>query len=153
MTKVAIIGASGYTGGELARLLSRHPHAEIVAVTSEKSKGKRIDHLFPNLAGRVSLELEPLDIDTLSGRADLFFLALPHTQAMEAAGRLIRAGKSVIDLSADFRLRDPKQYEAWYGKKHSFPELCEEAVYGLPEQYREAIKKARLVANPGCYPT
>ena len=153
MLKVAVLGASGYTGGELLRLLSLHPRIKLVAATSEQSAGKPIDGVFPNLKGRLSLTLESLDLNRLTGRADLFFLALPHTTAMPVASRLIEKKKRVIDLSADFRLKDPKTYATWYKTPHLDPELLARACYGLPELHRSAIKSARLVANPGCYPT
>ncbi len=153
MTKVAVVGASGYTGGELVRILTQHPKIKLAAVTSEQSEGKPIDQVFPNLKGRVPLTLEPLDLDRLAGRADLFFLALPHTKAMPVAARLLKERKPVIDLSADFRLKDPLLYEKWYHAKHSHPELCAKACYGLPELHRATIVSSRLVANPGCYPT
>ena len=153
MLKVAIVGASGYTGGELVRLLSRHPEVKIVAATSEQSQGKPIDSLFPNLKGRLALTLESLNLDRLADQADLFFLALPHTTAMPVVSGLMTKKKTVIDLSADFRLKDPQIYEAWYQTRHLHPDLCSIACYGLPELHREAIRSARLVANPGCYPT
>jgi len=153
MVKVAVLGASGYTGGELLRLLALHPKVKLVAATSEQSAGKSVDMVFPNLAGRLSLALEPLNLDRLIGRADLFFLALPHTTAMPAASRLIEKKKKVIDLSADFRLKDPKTYETWYKTPHFDPGLLSRACYGLPELHRSEIQSARLVANPGCYPT
>jgi N-acetyl-gamma-glutamyl-phosphate reductase len=153
MIKVAVLGASGYTGGELLRLLSLHPKAELVSATSEQSTGKPIDTVFPNLRGRLILTLESLDLNRLADRADLFFLALPHTTAMPVVSRLIEKEKRVIDLSADFRLKDPKIYETWYKTPHLYPDLLTRACYGLPELHRKAIKSARLIANPGCYPT
>ena len=153
MLKVAVLGASGYTGVELLRLLSLHPRAKVVAATSEQSAGKPIESVFPNLKGRLALTFEPLDLDRLSDQADLFFLALPHTTAMAAASRLIKKKKRVIDLSPDFRLKDPKAYEKWYKTPHLDPALLSRACYGLPELHRSAIQSARLVANPGCYPT
>jgi N-acetyl-gamma-glutamyl-phosphate reductase len=153
MVKVAVLGASGYTGGELLRLLGLHPKVKLVAATSEQSAGKPIDKIFPNLRGRLSLTLESLDLNRLTDRADLFFLALPHTTAMPVASRLVEKKKKVIDLSADFRLKDPKTYETWYKTPHLDPDLLKRACYGLPELHRTAIKSARLVANPGCYPT
>lgn len=153
MVKVAVLGASGYTGGELLRLLGLHPKVKLVAATSEQSAGKSVDTVFPNLKGRLSLTLEPLNLDRLIDRADLFFLALQHTTAMPIASRLIEKKKRVIDLSADFRLKDPKTYETWYKTPHLNPDLLARACYGLPELHRSTIKSARLVANPGCYPT
>jgi N-acetyl-gamma-glutamyl-phosphate reductase len=153
MLKVAVLGASGYTGGELLRLLCLHPRIKLAAVTSGQSAGHPIEALFPNLKGRLSLTLEPLDPNQLADKADLFFLALPHTTAMPVAARLIEKKKRVIDLSADFRLKDPKTYERWYKTAHLHPGLLGKACYGLPELHRKAIKSARIVANPGCYPT
>ncbi len=153
MLKAAIIGATGYTGGELLRLLSSHPSVRITAATSEQSAGKPVGSLFPYLASTLDLVLEPLDLEVVSEKADFFFLALPHTTAMSKAARLIQKGKQVVDLSADFRLKDPALYPKWYKTPHTHPELLKTAVYGLPELYRSSIKKASLVANPGCFPT
>lgn len=152
MLKVAIVGASGYTGVELIRLLSNHPEVEITAVTSEQSAGKNITSIFPSLTGVFERSLEPLSIDNIASKADLIFTALPHQKAMEVVPHFLKAGKKVIDLSADFRIKDAAIYGAWY-EEHKAPELLKEAVYGLPELHREEIKDARLVANPGCYPT
>jgi len=153
MINVAVLGASGYTGGELLRLLGLHPKVKLVAATSEQSSGQPVENVFPNLKGRLALTLEPLNLDRLIDRADLFFLALPHTSAMVVASRLIETKKKVIDLSADFRLKDPNTYETWYKTPHLHPDLLNRAAYGLPELHRTAIQSARLVANPGCYPT
>ena len=152
MTGVAIIGASGYVGGELLRLLLRHPHVRITAVTSEQSSGKSIRALFTNLVGP-ELVYEALDTDEVAGRAEIIFLALPHTKAAASAVAFRKAGRKVIDLSADFRLKDSAAYERWYGTVHPCPDLLKTAVYGLPESHREAIRSASLVASPGCYPT
>lgn len=151
--RVAVVGASGYTGGELLRLLLSHPHVSISAATSEQSDGKHVEMLFPNLRGRSELVFEAFRAETVAQRSDFVFLALPHGQAMEAAAACRALGKRVVDLSADFRLRDASVYQQWYHRPHSRPELLREAVYGLPELHREAIRKADLVANPGCYPT
>ncbi|RMG73044.1 MAG: N-acetyl-gamma-glutamyl-phosphate reductase, partial [Nitrospirae bacterium] len=153
MTKVAICGGSGYTGSELLRLLRYHPDVEVVAVTSERSAGKRVDQLFPHLKGHYNLEFVPLKKERLLEQAELFFLALPHGASQEAVDYFFRAGKRVIDLSADYRLKDPRTYKDWYGLEHSFKGTLKRAVYGLPELHRTKIKRARLVANPGCYPT
>jgi N-acetyl-gamma-glutamyl-phosphate reductase len=153
MLNVAIIGASGYTGGELLRLLERHPSVRIAAATSEQSAGKRISELFPNLPGLGDRRFEPFEVETVGSKADFFFLALPHTKAMAAAADLVRNGKKVVDLSADFRLRDPGVFERTYKAPHADPGLLQQAVYGLPERNRESIRTARLVANPGCFPT
>jgi len=152
MLKVAIVGASGYTGLELIRLLDSHPEVLISCVTSEQSAGKRISDVFPTLRGRCDLLLEPLDPSVVAEKADVIFTALPHQAAMLVVPDFLSAGKKVIDLSADYRLHDPAVYAAWY-EPHKNPELLPEAVFGLPEVRREAVKKAHLVANPGCYPT
>lgn len=151
--KVAIAGATGYTGGELLRLLSQHPHVEVVSATSEQSAGEPLVHRLPSLKGYYNLKLESFDPKKIAEKADLVFLALSHTKAMEPARQLIDLGKKVIDLSADFRLRSVPLYERWYQLPHSRPELLKEAVYGLTEIYRSEIAKSRLIANPGCYPT
>jgi len=153
MFSVAICGASGYTGVELLRLLIGHPHVEIKAVTSERSAGKRLDSIFPHLTGLTDLVLEPLEKERLKDRADIFFLCLPHGTSQEVGAYLLENGKKVIDLSADFRLKDPSTYEEWYKTPHRFKEALKKAIYGLPELYRDEIKKASLIANPGCYPT
>lgn len=152
MLKIAIVGASGYTGLELIRLLDRHPLVEISCVTSEQSAGKRISDTFPTLRGRCDLVLEALDPAVVAAKADLIFTALPHQAAMKVVPDFLTAGKKVVDLSADYRLHDPAVYAAWY-EPHLNPELLPDAVFGLPELRRDLIKQARLVANPGCYPT
>ena len=152
MTNVAIIGASGYVGGELVRLLLRHPKVRISAVTSEQSAGRPVRSIFPNLRG-AELHYQALDPVQVGTQSDLVFLALPHTKSAAAAALFREMGKKVIDLSADFRLRDPAAYETWYGIAHPCPALLSTAVYGLPELYRDAIGSASLVASPGCYPT
>lgn len=152
MLKIAIAGASGYTGLELIRLLDRHPQVVITAVTSEQSAGKPISDIFPSLRGRCDMVLEPLDPAAVAAGADLIFTALPHQEAMKVVPAFLAAGKKVVDLSADYRLHDPAVYGAWY-ERHKNPELLQAAVYGLPELRREAIRQACLVANPGCYPT
>ncbi len=153
MTRVAICGGSGYTGAELIRLLSVHPDVELVAVTSERSKGKRVDQLFPHLKGLCNLKFVPLEKDRLTEEAELFFLALPHGASQDTVNHFVKAGKKVIDLSADYRLKDPEVYRLWYGLEHNYLKTLRKAVYGLPELHRTKIKKAQLVANPGCYPT
>jgi N-acetyl-gamma-glutamyl-phosphate reductase len=150
---IAIVGSSGYTGGELYRLLVNHPRAQVTSVTSEKSAGKPLTSIFPHLAGLTNLICEPLDAEAIAKKADFVFLALPHVTSQEAAFRFHQLGKKVVDLSADYRLADPTVYEAWYEHCHQHPELLNSAVYGLPELHREKIRKASLVANPGCYPT
>ncbi len=151
--KVAVAGASGYTGAELLRLLVHHPAVEVVAATSETYTGKPVTTALPGLSGFVDLSYDPLDAERLASAAEIVFLALPHTTSASSAASLLAAGCRVIDLSADFRLRDPGIYEQWYRATHPVPHLLSEAVYGLPEFYREAIRQARLVAVPGCYPT
>jgi N-acetyl-gamma-glutamyl-phosphate reductase len=153
MLKVAICGGSGYTGSELIRLLISHPRVEIAAITSEKSAGKPVYSLFPHLRNILSFSFESLNKEKLLKKADLFFLALPHGASQDTVAFFVRHGKRVIDLSADYRLKDPKTYQAWYGCEHVYPHILKKAVYGLPELYRRKIKKATVVANPGCYPT
>lgn len=152
MLNVAVIGASGYTGVELLRLLYTHPELAVTCVTSEQSAGKKISDIFPSLRDRCDLVLEKVDAEAAAEKADLVFTALPHQAAMAVVPTLLRLGKQVVDLSADYRLRDAETYGAWY-VNHTSPDLLAEAVYGLPEIRREAIAGARLVANPGCYPT
>lgn len=152
MAQVAIIGGSGYTGLELMRLLARHPGVELTAVTSREYDGKPVSAVFPALAGICGLSFSWPDPARLAGTAQLFFVALPHQTAMAVIPTLLAAGAKVVDLSADFRFRDRTVYEQWY-QAHSAPELLAEAVYGLPELHRKAIRSARLVGNPGCYPT
>jgi N-acetyl-gamma-glutamyl-phosphate reductase len=151
--KVAICGGSGYTGCELLRLLQGHPKVEVKAVTSERSAGKSPADLFPQLYDYSGLKFVPLERQKLYKQADLFFMALPHGASQEAVNYFFRKGKKVIDLSADFRLRNHLIYEQWYKVQHKFSRLLEKAVYGLPEIYRKDIREASLIANPGCYPT
>lgn len=152
MKTVAVIGASGYTGIELMRLLSMHPRVALTAVTSEQFAGKQVAEVFPFLAGRVNLGFQALERHTELEKADCAFVALPHQKAMEVVPGLLAQGIKVIDLSADFRFRTAAVYEQWY-KTHTEPGLLADAVYGLAEVYREKIRRATLVANPGCYPT
>jgi N-acetyl-gamma-glutamyl-phosphate reductase len=153
MLEVFICGGSGYAGGELLRILSQHPDVSVTGVTSEKSAGKSVTDLFPHLRKYSNLRYEPLRREKIAERADLFFMALPHAQSQEAVNFLFQKGRKVIDLSADYRLRDAGTYEKWYKVPHRFTSTLEKAVYGLPEIYRSRIKKSRLIANPGCYPT
>jgi N-acetyl-gamma-glutamyl-phosphate reductase len=150
--KVGIVGGTGYTGVELLRLLAQHPHCELRAITSRKEAGMSVADLFSNLRGRVSVKFSDPAAAALD-RCDLVFFATPNGVAMEQARVLVDAGVRVIDIAADFRIRDVALWEKWYGVKHACPELVAEAVYGLPEVNREKIREARLVANPGCYPT
>ena len=152
MIPVAILGGSGYTGVELMRLLARHPQFELVAVSSRQYRGQAVGRVFGSLAGRVELDFSDADPMALAEKARLLFLAVPHKTAMEAVPLALKAGAKVVDLSADFRLRDVKTYEKFY-EPHSCPELLKEAAYGLPEFYRHQVANARLVANPGCYVT
>lgn len=152
MLKVGIVGGTGYTGAELLRILALHPDAEIAVITSRGEAGASVADLFPHLRGRLDLRFMEPDLGIL-GACDLVFFATPNGTAMGLAPELLERGARVIDLAADFRLRDPAEWEAWYGMPHACPALLEEAVYGLPELNREAVRKARLVANPGCYPT
>jgi len=152
MINVAVVGASGYTGVELIRILHGHPEVAVKCVTSEQSAGKRISDLFPSLRGRCDLLLENLEPVRIAERAELIFTALPHKAAMEVVPTFLKLKKRVIDLSADYRLHSAAEYGRWY-EPHMNPELLEKAVYGLPELRRDKIAKARLVANPGCYPT
>jgi len=152
MLNVAIVGASGYTGLELIRILHCHPQVAVTCLTSEQSAGRKISDIFPTLRGRCDLTLENLEPVRVAEKADLIFTALPHKAAMEVVPTFLELGKHVIDLSADYRLSDPAVYGAWY-EPHLNPANLKKAVYGLPEVRRAKIKDARLVANPGCYPT
>jgi N-acetyl-gamma-glutamyl-phosphate reductase len=151
--RVAVVGASGYTGAELLRLLGGHPGLTVSVVTSEKSAGAPLSAIYPHLASLGSLRLEALDPDGIAKRVDAAFLALPHTKSMGPAAAFVAAGRRVVDLSADFRLKDPAAYQRWYATPHAASHLLKEAVYGLPELRRAEIRTARLVASPGCYPT
>lgn len=150
--KIGIVGATGYTGVELLRLLVNHPGVELAYVTSREQAGKRVDALFPNLRGYVDLTFSTPTDEALAA-CDLVFFATPNGIAMQSVPALLEHGTKVIDLAADFRIKDVAVWEKWYGMTHACPTLVEEAVYGLPELNREAIRHARLVANPGCYPT
>ena len=153
MIKIAILGGSGYTGLELIRILANHPLVEVIVITSRQHKGCKIGEVFPGLINLSKLTFQdPANISAIL-KADIIFSALPHHASMEIVPDLLKKGKRVVDLSADFRLKDAMTYEAWYGKKHIAKGLLKKAVYGLPELYRDKIKHAELVANPGCYPT
>ena len=152
MIRVGIVGGTGYTGVELLRLLALHPSVDVVVVTSRADAGLRVDALYPSLRGVIDVVFSAPDVDALSN-CDVVFFATPNGTAMQMAKVLLERGVKVIDLSADFRLKDAKEWSTWYGIEHACPELLEEAVYGLPEVNREAIKTARLLACPGCYPT
>ncbi len=151
MHKVGVVGASGYAGGELVRLLSRHPSVKVEAIGSRTHRGKPLGQIFPSLL-LPDLPLKfvsPEDMDD----CHYVFLAVPHGASSKLTGQMLDSGRRVIDIAADFRLKDPREYEAWYGAKHEAPQLIEQAVYGLPEIHRGEIGDAHLIANPGCYPT
>jgi N-acetyl-gamma-glutamyl-phosphate reductase len=153
MIPVSILGGSGYTGVELMRLLAGHPEMELRAVSSRQYQGQAVEEVFPSLAGRIPISFCAADPEELAGQASLVFLAVPHGAAMGAAPAILAAGAKVVDLSADFRFREAKIYERYYGGPHTCPELLAQAVYGLPEFYRSRLADARLAANPGCYVT
>ena len=152
MIKVGIVGGTGYTGVELLRLLAQHPKVQIEAITSRGDAGTPVSKMFPSLRGRVDLAFEDPEKANLKA-CDVVFFATPNGVAMQQAPALLDAGVRVIDLAADFRIVDVSEWEKWYGMQHASPEWVAKAVYGLPEVNREAIRDARLVANPGCYPT
>lgn len=152
MVKVGIVGGTGYTGVELLRLLAQHPQAELVTITSRKEAGMPVADMFPSLRGAVDLCFESPDTAALTS-CDVVFFATPNGVAMQQTRELLDKGVRVIDLAADFRIKDVGVWEKWYGMTHACPDLVAEAVYGLPEVNREAIRTARLIANPGCYPT
>ena len=152
MIKVGIVGGTGYTGVELLRLLAAHPHVQLTAITSRKEDGMPVSDMYPSLRGYVDLAFTTPEKAKLT-ECDVVFFATPHGVAMAQARELLAAGVKVIDLAADFRLKDPAVFEKWYGMPHSCIDILEEAVYGLPEVNREAIKNARLIGLPGCYPT
>ncbi len=152
MIKIGIVGGTGYTGVELLRLLAAHPDAELSLITSRSEAGLPVAEMFPNLRGHVDLAFSEPDPEALAA-CDLVFFATPNGVAMQSVPALLAAGVRVIDLAADFRLKDTGEWAQWYGQPHACPEVLAEAVYGLPEVNREAIRSARLIANPGCYPT
>ncbi|MNK51559.1 N-acetyl-gamma-glutamyl-phosphate reductase [compost metagenome] len=152
MIKVGIVGGTGYTGVELLRLLATHPEVKLTAITSRKEDGLPVADMFPSLRGRVDLAFSAPEKARLT-ECDVVFFATPHGVAMAQAPELLAAGVKVIDLAADFRLQDIAAFEKWYKIPHSCPELLKEAAYGLVELNRDAIRKARIVGNPGCYPT
>src|SRR5262245_36590647 len=152
MVKVGIVGGTGYTGIELLRILAQHPQSELVAITSRKEAGTHVAEIFPGLRGIVDIAYSDPAKTKLTG-CDVVFFATPNTVAMGEAKALLQAGVRVVDLSADFRIKNAGEWEKWYKVKHAAPELLPQAVYGLPEVNREKIRNAQLVANPGCYPT
>jgi len=149
---VGIVGGTGYTGVELLRLLLRHPDVQVSVLTSRTEAGKRVDDMFPSLRGYTDLQFSDLDMNVLK-HCDVVFFATPHGVAMKHAAELVAANTKVIDLAADFRLQNLQQFEKWYGLEHSCPDILTESVYGLTELNREKIKQAKVVGNPGCYPT
>jgi N-acetyl-gamma-glutamyl-phosphate reductase len=152
MATVGIVGGTGYTGVELLRLLAQHGAVDVSVITSRAEAGRRVDDLFPNLRGHYELAYSEPEVAALSA-CDIVFFATPHNVAMNMVPELLAAGARIIDLSADYRLRDADLWSSWYGEPHASPELLSQAVYGLPETSRAAIAGARLVACPGCYPT
>ncbi|MDT3668702.1 MAG: N-acetyl-gamma-glutamyl-phosphate reductase [Aromatoleum sp.] len=152
MIRIGVVGGTGYTGVELLRLLARHPEAQLVAITSRGDAGTPVAEMFPSLRGRVDLRFVAPQEARLD-QCDVVFFATPNGIAMQQAAELVEAGVRVIDLAADFRIRDIAEWEKWYGMSHAAPQLVDEAVYGLPEYNRDRIRSARVLANPGCYPT
>lgn len=150
--KIGIVGGTGYTGVELLRLLANHPAADLRVITSRQETGSRVDEIFPSLRGFIDLVFDAPDPQKLA-QCDVVFFATPHGVAMSQARALVEAGVRVIDLAADFRLKDLDIFKRWYKIDHACPDLLEEAVYGLPEMNREAIRSARVIGLPGCYPT
>jgi N-acetyl-gamma-glutamyl-phosphate/LysW-gamma-L-alpha-aminoadipyl-6-phosphate reductase len=151
--RIGIVGGSGYVGGELLRLLLLHPHVEVTMVTSRQSVGEYVFNVHPNLRGLTQLKFVPLDLAELQKNCNLVFTATPHGGSVNLVPKLLDAGLKVIDMSADFRLKNPTDYDKWYGWEHAHPELLKDAAYGLPELHRQEIKGARLVACPGCMAT
>ena len=153
MIKVGIVGAAGYAGAELVRLLLGHPQAEIVHLAADSSAGSRMEDLYGNLKGTLSMPLKEMDAKALTQDCDIVFTALPHVVSAKTVPQFLKDGTKVIDLSGDFRYRDAAVYEQWYGHAHPHPDLLKTAVYGMPELYKENIRTAQIVGNPGCYTT
>jgi len=153
MVRVAIIGASGYTGADSLEIILRHPQAEVTYLTALPEECGHISDLFGQFKGRVDLQVEPLDIEVLASKADVVLCCLPHKVSMGFIPKLLDAGCKVVDFSADYRIKDTALYEAFYQVEHTDPENLQKAVYGLPQLYRDDISKTNLVANPGCFPT
>jgi [amino group carrier protein]-6-phospho-L-2-aminoadipate/5-phospho-L-glutamate reductase len=151
--RIGIIGGSGYVGSELLRLLLMHPEVEVTMVTSRQSAGEYVFNLHPNLRGLTQLKFFPQDLTELQNNCDLVFTATPHGGSVNLVPKLLEVGLKVIDMSADFRCKNPKDYETYYGWTHAHPEMLKEAAYGLPELHREEIKKSKLIACPGCMAT
>ena len=152
-SRIAVMGATGYTALELLKLLVRHPEAEIVSLTTRQENRPHVSDVHPELRGRLDLHLETLDLEKLASSVDVVFSCLPHAASAESVKPLVDQGVKVVDFSADYRLHDRNTYEQWYGTEHVDPERIGKVPYGLPELYREDIRGAELVANPGCYPT
>jgi len=152
-TKVGVIGATGYTGEELVKILANHPQVELTYVSGKEDRSETIQDIFPYLMGKVDLPCKAFSFEEAVKKADLVFLSLPHTVSQEYAPMFLKAGKKVIDVSADYRLKDAAVYEQFYKASHADKTNLEKAVYGLPELHKDEIKKANLIANPGCYPT
>jgi len=150
--QVGIVGGTGYTGVELLRLLANHPQAEVIAITSRSESGVKVADMYPNLRGYYNLAFSEPDVSVLVS-CDVVFFATPHGVAMSMAPELTAAGVKVIDLAADFRINDLDIWAKWYGFEHSCPEMMQQVAYGMPELYREQVKQANIIANPGCYPT
>src|SRR5258705_1359285 len=150
--KIGIVGGTGYTGVEMLRLLAQHPHCELTVITSRQEAGTPVAGMFPNVRGHVDLDFTAPSDDALKA-CDVVFFATPNGVAMQQARGLFEAGVRIIDIAADFRIKDVAVWEKWYATKHACPELVAQAVYGMPEVNRDGIKGARIVANPGCYPT
>ncbi|HHW42514.1 N-acetyl-gamma-glutamyl-phosphate reductase [Desulfofundulus thermobenzoicus] len=153
MVKASVIGATGYAGAELVRLLSSHPAVQLVGLTTQSYAGQAFWEVYPHLYGYVDIICREQDLPALLAESDVVFTALPHGHAMAVAREVLQAGRALVDLGADFRLHEVQVYQDWYRLEHTAPELLPRAVYGLPEIHREKIRSARLVANPGCYPT
>ncbi|MEM0113897.1 MAG: N-acetyl-gamma-glutamyl-phosphate reductase, partial [Metallosphaera sp.] len=153
MIRTAVVGGSGYTGGELLRLLSVHPKVEVTMVTSREYAGKPISLIHPNLKGFFSINFTNFSLDKIGEKADVVFLGLPHGVSLNYVPKLLEIGLQVVDLSADFRLKDPSIYKYWYGIEHPYPDLLNKAVYGLPELHGDDLRGAKLIASPGCNAT
>lgn len=153
MVRVAIIGGSGYTGGELLRLLLQHPGVVVNVVTSREFAGRPVAQVHPNLRGFTDMRFSRLDLDLIANSAEWAFLAVPHGASLELVPKLLEVGIGVVDLSADFRLKSPSDYRRWYGREHPYPDLLAKATYGLPELHRDALRGSKLIAVPGCNAT
>lgn len=153
MTQISVMGGSGYVGGELLRLLVSHPECELQTVTSQRHAGEPLYRVHPNLRGQTTLRFQAHDVETVAANSDYVFTALPHGKSVDVVPNLLQRGVKVVDMTADFRLKDPKAYKEYYGFEHNHPELLEKSVYGLPELHRADIKNSQLVAVPGCMAT